>query len=445
MTLTLKAQYQLRRNGRDPVLRVLVIGNGGREHTIVWKCKQSPKVSEVFCAPGNGGIEKLATCVNIPVTDQEELLRFAQQMEIDLTIIGPEAPLNEGIVDLFTEQGLKIFGPSKQGAMIEGSKRFAKELMKKYQIPTANFESFTDPEEAKAYIRSQGVPIVIKADGLAAGKGVTVARTLEEAFHAIHQIMEEKVFGHAGSEIVIEEYLEGQEISLMAFVDSYTFQPMVISQDHKPIYDGDHGPNTGGMGAYSPVPQIPESIVNQAVDEILKPITQAFKEEKITYRGVLYAGLMITDQGPKVIEFNARFGDPETQVVLPRLQTDLVEILWSVVNDRLSEQEILWKDEAAVCVVMAAEGYPNEYQTGMRILGIPDFSSTQMVFHAGTKPFDGQVITSGGRVLGVTTLGKSVKQARDKAYHLVKQISFTGAYYRTDIAKRGIEIKEKRI
>lgn len=424
-------------------MRILVIGNGGREHALIWKCKQSPKVTEIFCAPGNGGIEELATCVNINPTDLDELVQFAKQMEIDLTIVGPEAPLVKGIVDRFEEHQLPIFGPRKEGAMIEGSKHFAKELMKKYQIPTADFASFTHAEEAKAYVRQKGAPIVIKADGLAAGKGVVVAHTLEKAEEAIDQAMEERVFGEAGSKVVIEEFLEGQEISLMAFVDRHTFQPMVISQDHKPVFDRDQGPNTGGMGAYSPVPQIPEEIVQEAINRILAPITNAFREEKICYRGVLYAGLMVTNEGPKVIEFNARFGDPETQVVLPRLKTDLVDLLLAVVEDRLKEQTIEWSEEAAVCVVMSANGYPYSYQTGDEITGIPEPSSKQIVFHAGTKKFGDQLRTNGGRVLGVTALGKNLMEARDRAYQGVKQISFSGSHYRTDIAAKALQLPTK--
>lgn len=419
-------------------MRVLVIGNGGREHTLVWKCKQSPQVSEVFCAPGNGGIEQIATCVNIGVNDQEELLQFAKQMEIDLTIVGPEAPLTDGIVDLFSANGLAIFGPSKQGAMLEGSKSFAKELMQKYQIPTAAFQTFTDPAAAKAYVTAQGAPIVIKANGLAAGKGVIVAQTLTEALDAITQIMEDQTFGEAGAEVVIEEYLTGQEISLMAFVDQHTFVPMVVSQDHKPAYDGDQGPNTGGMGAYSPVPQISDEMVQRAIDEIIAPMTEALNAEGIDYRGVLYAGLMITDEGPKVIEFNARFGDPETQVVLPRLQTDLIDVMVAVVQDRLQTLELAWSEEAAVCVVMAAGGYPNQYNTGEKITGLPEPKATEVVFHAGTKEFDGQIVTSGGRVLGVTALGADLTEARAKAYDLVEQISFAGVHYRTDIANKAL-------
>lgn len=435
-------EWRLEWEGTD--LRILVIGNGGREHTLVWKCKQSPKVTEIFCAPGNGGMEEIATCININPTDHDELLQFAKQMEIDLTVVGPEAPLVEGIVDLFEEHDLPIFGPRKEGAMIEGSKDFAKQLMKKYGIPTADARTFIDKEEAIAYVREQGAPIVVKADGLAAGKGVVVARTVEEAETAINQAMEEKVFGEAGVKLVIEEFLEGQEISLMAFVDRYSFQPMVVSQDHKPIFDGDQGPNTGGMGAYSPVPQIPESVVQRAIDEILVPITDAFRKEGIIYRGVLYAGLMITKQGPKVIEFNARFGDPETQVVLPRLETDLVDILLAVTQDRLKEQEIKWKDEAAVCVVMTAGGYPLSYQTGDPITGLPESTSNPVVFHAGTKKFDQQLVTNGGRVLGVTALSPNLKQARDLAYQYVEQISFSNVHYRTDIAAKALRLSEKQ-
>jgi phosphoribosylamine---glycine ligase len=419
-------------------LRVLVIGSGGREHALVWKCKQSPQVTEVFCAPGNGGIEQVATCVNINVTDQAELLQFAQQMEIDLTVVGPEVPLTEGIVDRFQAAGLKVFGPSQQAAQLEGSKRFAKQLMEKYQIPTAAYQSFTDAAAAKAYIHEQGAPIVIKADGLAAGKGVIVARTEEEALEAISQVMETQVFGAAGAEVVIEEFLLGQEISLMAFVDRHSFKPMVVSQDHKPVFDSDQGPNTGGMGAYSPVPQIPDEMVQRAIDEILVPMTAALREEKLDYRGVLYAGLMITTEGPKVIEFNARFGDPETQVVLPRLETDLVDIMLAVVEDRLQEQEIRWSDEAAVCVVMAAGGYPDRYQTGDAISRLPEPTAKKIVFHAGTKQTDGQIVSNGGRVLGVTAVAADLAQAREEVYQLVTQIELPGVHYRTDIGQKGL-------
>lgn len=420
-------------------MRVLVIGNGGREHALVWKLAQSEKVSEIFCAPGNGGIESVARCIPLSVTDLEGLVQFAKETKIDLTVVGPEVPLLEGIVDRFEAEGLKIFGPRKNAARIEGSKRFAKELMQKYGIPTASFRSFTDAGEAKAYVREKGAPIVIKADGLAAGKGVVVARTVHEAEQAVSEAMEKKVFGDAGKEVVIEEFLSGQEISLMAFVDGQTIKPMVVAQDHKPVYDGDEGPNTGGMGTYSPVPQIPQTIVDQAIETILLPIAEAFKNEGIEYKGVLYAGLMVTDEGPKVIEFNARFGDPETQVVLPRLKTDLSDILLAVVEGRLDEQSIEWKEDAAVCVVMAAGGYPGSYEKGNPIFGLPQESDEQVVFHAGTKKADGQIVTAGGRVLGVTALGQDIAEAREKAYQLVRQISFKDAHYRTDIAAKALK------
>lgn len=419
-------------------MRILVIGNGGREHTLVWKLAQSSKVTEIYCAPGNGGIASIATCVSLSVTDLEGLVRFAKETNIDLTVVGPEVPLLEGVVDRFEAEGLKIFGPRKVAAQIEGSKRFAKEIMQKYGIPTAAFRSFTDAEQARAYVREQGAPIVVKADGLAAGKGVVVAHSVAEAEQAIVQAMEKRVFGEAGKEVVIEEFLCGQEISLMAFVDGKTIQPMVVAQDHKPAYDHDEGPNTGGMGTYSPVPQIPQSVVDQAIETILSPMADAFKYEGIEYKGVLYAGLMVTAAGPKVIEFNARFGDPETQVVLPRLKTDLVDILLAVVEGRLAEQQIVWREEAAVCVVMAAGGYPGTYEKGNVITGLPQETDSQVVFHAGTKLVDGQMVTAGGRVLGVTALGSDLAQAREKAYQLVKQISFKDAHYRTDIAAKAL-------
>lgn len=420
-------------------MRILVIGNGGREHALVWKLAQSEKVSEIFCAPGNGGIESAARCIPLSVTDLGGLVRFAKETKIDLTVVGPEVPLLEGIVDRFEAEGLKIFGPRKNAARIEGSKRFAKELMQKYGIPTASFRSFTDAGEAMAYVREKGAPIVIKADGLAAGKGVVVARTVQEAEQAVSEAMEKLVFGDAGKEVVIEEFLSGQEISLMAFADGQTIKPMVVAQDHKPVYDQDEGPNTGGMGTYSPVPQIPQTIVDQAIETILLPIAEAFKKEGIEYKGVLYAGLMVTDEGPKVIEFNARFGDPETQVVLPRLKTDLSDILLAVVGGRLDRQEIEWKEDAAVCVVMASGGYPGSYEKGYPISGLPQESDEQMVFHAGTQKSDGQIVTAGGRVLGVTALGPDIAEAREKAYQLVRQISFKDAHYRTDIAAKALK------
>lgn len=419
-------------------MRLLVIGNGGREHALVWKLKQSTKVQDIYCAPGNGGIAKMATCINLNPTDIDELTTFAQQMEIDLTIVGPEVPLVAGIVDRFTALGLPILGPTQKAAQIEGSKRFAKELMIKYGVPTAAYRTFTEAESAKAYVREQGAPIVIKADGLAAGKGVIVAQTVTEAEQAIAETMEDRIFGDAGQEVVIEEFLTGQEASLMAFVDANTIKPMVISQDHKPVYDGDQGPNTGGMGTYSPVPQISQSIIDRAITEILEPIVEGFKKEGIVYRGILYAGLMITDHGAKVIEFNARFGDPETQVVLPRLKTDLLDIFVAMTQDRLQDLEIQWDEQAAVCVVMTAGGYPGSYSTGHEIKGLAEKDRT-IIFHSGTKETDGKIVTNGGRVLGVTGLGADIQTAQEEAYQLVQSISFEGAHYRQDIATKAIK------
>ncbi|RAL21468.1 phosphoribosylamine--glycine ligase [Thermoflavimicrobium daqui] len=419
-------------------MRVFIIGSGGREHALAWKLSQSPQVTEIYCAPGNGGIAEIATCISISATDIEGLLKFAKEKQIDLTIVGPEAPLLEGIVDRFKEHNLPIFGPEKLAARIEGSKRFAKELMQKYDIPTATFRSFTNAEVAKEYVRSHGVPIVVKADGLAAGKGVVVAHSIEEAELAIEEIIEKNIFGDAGREVVIEEFLSGQEVSLMAFVDGTTVKPMVISQDHKPVFDHDQGPNTGGMGAYSPVPQIPQSVVDEAISSILKPMAEAMYQEGLQYQGVLYAGLMVTETGPKVIEFNARLGDPETQVVLPRLKTDLLEILLAIVNGKLEEMEIEWDHQAAVCVVMAAGGYPSTYETGHLISGLPNDTDQQVIFHAGTKRANGKVFTSGGRVLGVTALDQDIPKAKAKTYQLVQQITFTNAHYRKDIANKAL-------
>jgi phosphoribosylamine--glycine ligase len=423
-------------------VRVLVVGGGGREHAIVWKLAQSPMVEKIWCAPGNGGIEELAECVPISASDVDSLLDFAIRNKIDLTVVGPEAPLMRGIVDRFEGKGLRIFGPRKEAARIEGSKRFAKELMQKYGIPTARFRAFSDPVEAKAYIREQGAPIVVKADGLAAGKGVVVARSLEEAERAVEEAMERKVFGEAGAEVVVEEFLEGQELSLMAFIDGKRVVPMVPAQDHKPVFDGDRGPNTGGMGTYSPVPQFPEELVKQAVDDILRPVHRALASEGIEYKGVLYAGLMWTQEGPKVIEFNARFGDPETQVVLPRLEGDLAKIMRDVSDGRLNPEDVKWSAKAAVCVVMAAGGYPGDYDMGEIIEGLPlPNDPDRIVFHAGTKREHGRLVTAGGRVLGVTALGNDLPEARKEAYRLIGGIHFRNCHYRKDIAFRAFQTK----
>ncbi|WP_028778370.1 phosphoribosylamine--glycine ligase [Shimazuella kribbensis] len=420
-------------------MRILVIGNGGREHAIIAKLAQSSRVTKIYCAPGNAGTAQLAENVAIGVSDQEKLAQFAIEQSIDLTVVGPEVPLLEGMVDRFEELNLAIFGPSKAAATIEGSKTFAKEMMQKYNIPTSKYQVFTDSKEALAYVRNEGAPIVIKADGLAAGKGVVVAQTLAEAELAIIESMDKKVFGDAGNQVVIEECLFGQEVSLMAFVEGKNVAPMVISQDHKAVFDGDKGPNTGGMGTYSPVPQIADEIIQQAIDTIIYPMVDAFGQEGIYYKGVLYAGLMITEDGPKVIEFNARFGDPETQVVLPRLKTDLVDVLLAVAEGRLSELEIQWSDQAAVCVVMTSPGYPGSYPNGLEIHFPEQVGQHTIVIHAGTKEQDGKIVTAGGRVLGVTSLGTSIEESQQRAYETVKQIKFDGAHYRKDIASKAIQ------
>jgi phosphoribosylamine---glycine ligase len=417
-------------------MKVLVIGGGGREHAIVWKLSQSPKMKKLYCAPGNPGIAKLAECVSIAVSEIEKLADFAKNEQIDLTFVGPEEPLSLGIVNYFKEQGLAVYGPSKEAAMIEGSKAFAKELMIKYQIPTAKYAAFTNYEEALAYVRSEGAPIVIKADGLAAGKGVVVASSLEEAEDALKSMMKDVTFGSAGVRVVIEEFLEGEEMTLLAFVNGSTVKPMVPSQDHKPVYDGDKGPNTGGMGTYAPLSHIDSSIVERVIRDIVQPTAKAMVAEGVPYKGILYTGLMLTKEGPKVIEYNARFGDPETQVVLPLLETDLVEIVTASLTGELENIEVKWKDQAAVCVIMSSAGYPGPYEKGEVIDGLDQVVHPTMVFHAGTTEMDGEIITSGGRVLGVTAVGETLKEARELAYQSVEKVSFNGAHYRTDIGSK---------
>jgi phosphoribosylamine--glycine ligase len=422
-------------------MKVLVIGQGGREHTLVWKFKQSPRVSKVYCAPGNGGIALIAEIVPFKENQIKELIHFVQEEGIDLTFVGPENPLLDGIVDQFEEAGLRIYGPRKSAAIIEGSKSFAKDLMKKYNIPTGRYEVFTSTEEAIAYLEQQGAPIVIKADGLAAGKGVVVAQTLDEAKQAVQEMMAEAKFGEAGHRVVIEEFLSGQELSLMAFVDGDVVIPMVPAQDHKPVYDGDKGPNTGGMGAYSPVPQMSEEEVEKAVQTVLLPTAKAMIKEGRPFAGILYAGLMMTTEGPKVIEFNARFGDPETEVVLPRLKTDLVEIIEATLDHKLDQLQVEWSDQAAVTVVLASEGYPNSYPKGRTIKGTEQWLEKEdtVIFHAGTKMADGELVTSGGRVLAVTGLDKDIASAKDKAYQAIQSIHFEGMHYRKDIGAKALK------
>lgn len=418
-------------------MRILVVGRGGREHAIIWALQKSATVKEIYCAPGNAGIAELAECLPIDENSFEELGRVALDYDINLIIVGPEDPLFNGAVDYFESLGIPTFGPRKNAAIIEGSKVFCKQLMKDYNIPTAAYEAFDTYEAARDYLFQQQAPIVIKADGLAAGKGVTVAQTLEEADQALREIMVDKVFGEAGSQVVIEEFLQGQEMSILAFVDGETVRPMVPSQDHKPVFDNDLGPNTGGMGTYSPVPHIAQSIVDEAIETILKPTASAMVKEGRLFRGVLYAGLMITKDGPKTIEFNCRFGDPETQVVLPRLQTDLVDIFLATVNGRLNDMNISWSDEAAVCVVLASGGYPGPYSKGIPIEGLANVQQS-MVFHAGTALQNGNVVTNGGRLLGVTALGHDIAEARKKAYEDIERIQYEGKHYRTDIAQKAL-------
>lgn len=422
-------------------MKVLVIGSGGREHTLIWKINQSPKVSQIYCAPGNAGISRLAKCIDINADNIEELVDFAKKEKIDLTVVGPELPLSKGIVNEFNRWGLKIFGPSQEAAEIESSKVFSKYLMKKYNIPTANYEVFQNSEEALDYIKQQTFPLVIKADGLAAGKGVFIVKNLDQAGDALDILMEEKKFGEAGRQIVVEEFLEGEEVSILAFCDGKAVVPMISSQDHKKIFDNDQGPNTGGMGAYSPVPFYTTEIKEKVCREILKPTVKGLRNEGKEYKGVLYAGLILTKEGPKVLEFNARFGDPETQVVLPGLKTDLLAILNAVIEGTLHEINIEWKNNSAVCVVVASGGYPGKYQKDKVISGLERLKKMEDViaFHAGTKFQDGKIVTSGGRILGITAWGDTISKAKGKAYEGVEKIYFEDMYYRKDIAAKAIK------
>ncbi|MGO4109621.1 phosphoribosylamine--glycine ligase [Paenibacillus sp. YAF4_2] len=421
-------------------MRILVVGGGGREHAVVWALKKSEKVKEVFCAPGNAGIAQIADCVPIAVDQFDELVKFAKDASIDLVFIGPDDPLAAGIVDAFEAHNIPVYGPNKAAAEIEGSKIFMKDLLRKYNIPTAKYETFTEYETALTYLREQSVPIVIKADGLAAGKGVTVAYSLEEAEQALREAMVDKVFGDAGNQIVIEEFLEGQEMSILAFVDGETVKAMVPAQDHKPVFDNDKGPNTGGMGTYTPLPHIEQSIIDESIQNIIIPTAKAMVSEGRPFRGVLFAGLMITKDGPKTIEFNARMGDPETQVVLPRLKTELVDVVLASLNGRLDQLELEWSEEAAVCVIVASEGYPASYPKGLEITGLEAAEAQgALVFHAGTAEQDGKIVTSGGRVLGVVGRGRDIAEARARAYEAVSVIHFDGMHSRTDIAAKALK------
>ncbi len=421
-------------------MNILILGSGGREHALLWKLAQSPEATKLYAVPGNPGMAELAECVAGSIEDNAAVVKLAQEKKIDLVVVGPEVPLTNGVVDALRAAGIKAFGPTKAAAELEGSKSFSKDIMKKYGIPTAKYEVFTDADAARAYIEKEGAPIVIKADGLAAGKGVIVAETKEQALDAVHEIMDDAAFGKAGSRVVIEAFMEGEEASLLAFTDGKTIRPMVSSQDHKRAYDGDKGPNTGGMGTYAPAPVMTKDMVEQATEKILKPMIAAMAKEGRPYQGCLYAGLMITEEGPKVVEFNARFGDPETQVVLPLLKGDLVKIMQACVDGTLDTAAVDWEDGAAVCVVMASGGYPKSYKKGYAIDGLKKAESLgTFVFHAGTAKKDGKVVTSGGRVLGVTARGGGIKEATEKAYKGVEAIRFTDEFHRKDIAHRALE------
>ena len=418
-------------------MNILVIGSGGREHALYWKLSESPQTEQIYAIPGNPGMGASAA---IALDDHAAILRFVKEHEIGLVVVGPEVPLMNGLVDELEAAGIRAFGPRANAAEIEGSKSFAKDLMKKYGIPTARYEVFTAAEPARAYIRQEGAPIVVKADGLAAGKGVIVAMTEQEALDAVDAIMEDHSFGDAGARVVIEEFMEGEEASLLAFTDGTTIRPMISAQDHKRAYDGDRGPNTGGMGTYAPAPVMTPEMTERAVEEILKPTIAAMAKEGRVYRGCLYLGLMVTADGPKVVEFNARFGDPETQVVLPLLDSDLVAIMCACADGTLADVPIRWKEGAAVCVVLASGGYPGHYEKGQEIHGLADAEAMgALVFHAGTAMKAGKLVTNGGRVLGVVGRGADISSAVDAAYAAAAKISFKDAYYRKDIAHRALE------
>jgi phosphoribosylamine--glycine ligase len=415
--------------------KVLIVGSGGREHALAWKIAQSPQLQKLYVAPGNAGTEKW----NVPIAanDLESLVKFAQQERIDLTVVGPEEPLSLGIVDAFREAGLRIFGPTQAASQLEGSKAFAKAVMDKANIPTAKWDVFEDPLQAKKYIKKIGAPCVIKADGLAAGKGVIVAEDLKTALEAVDEIMDGK-FGNAGRKVVIEEFLEGQEVSLLCFADGITACPMVPVQDHKRALDGDQGLNTGGMGTYSPPPVWTSSIEEIVRRDILVPTLEVMKQMGMPFQGVLFIGLIMTESGPKVLEYNVRFGDPETQVVMARLQSDLLPVLWACTEEKLANAELKWSDEMAVCVVMAAPGYPQTYEKGIA-LQLPQISGTEgVIFHAGTALDNGKLISSGGRVLGVTSWGKNLVEARKNTYALVERIDFPRGHFRHDIGIKGL-------
>ncbi len=419
-------------------MKILIVGSGGREHAIAWKVSQSPLAEKIYCAPGNAGIAEVAECVDIGAMEFDRLAAFAKEKEIDLTIIGMDDPLVGGIVDVFEAEGLRVFGPRKNAAILEGSKAFSKDLMKKYHIPTAAYETFDDPEKAEEYLKTARFPIVLKADGLALGKGVLICNTLEEALEGVKTIMLDKKFGSAGNHMVIEEFMTGREVSVLSFVDGKTIKTMASAQDHKRAKDGDQGLNTGGMGNFSPTPFYTKEVDDFCQKYIFQPTVDAMAAEGREFKGVIFFGLMLTEDGPKVLEYNARFGDPEAQVVLPRMENDMVEVVEACIDGRLDQIDLKFKEDAAVCVVLASDGYPVSYEKGFPIRGLENFKGRDgyYVFHAGSKfGENGEILTNGGRVLGVTALGKTLQEARKNAYEAVDWVEFDNKYYRHDIGK----------
>ncbi len=421
-------------------MKVLVIGGGGREHAIVWKLSQSKYVDKIYCTPGNAGIADLAECIEVVPDDFDALVDFVKYEWVDLTIVGPEDPLSRGIVDVFEREGRKIVGPTRAAAQLESSKVFSKDFLRRHRIPTAEYKVFSSYNQAEDYIRMKGAPIVVKAEGLAAGKGVFVAATVDEALNALKLIIKDRVFGDAGNRVVVEECLQGEEASFMVFVDGQTIVPMVSSQDHKRVFDNDEGPNTGGMGAYSPAPVLTDEVTAKVMSRVLKPTMDGLKADGIKYKGILYAGLMINKGEPYVLEFNCRLGDPETQPVLTRLKSDFLEIAMAIAEEKLSDVRIEWNDDVSVCVVIASQGYPGAYEKGKVISGLDEVKAMKdvVVFHAGTSFRDDAIVTNGGRVLGVTALGADTRAAKAKAYEAIAKIHFDGMHYRKDISDKAL-------
>ena len=416
-------------------MKILVVGGGGREHAICWKLSKEANVDKIYCAPGNAGISNVAQCIDIQDSDIENLLKFAKENKIDLTIVGPEIPLVAGIVDKFEKEGLKIFGPNKKCAQLEGSKSFSKDFMIRHNLPTAKYKEYTDLDEAISEIDSFGYPVVIKADGLAAGKGVVISENREDAITTLKEMMSDKKFGNAGDKIVVEEFLTGIETSILAFVDNDTIVPMVSSKDHKKVFEGETGLNTGGMGTFSPSEIYTEKLAKEVQEKILDKTLEGFKKDNLNYKGILFVGLMITEDGPKILEYNVRFGDPETQSVLFRLDTDLNKIISEILNNNLKNIEINYSKEEAICVMLTSGGYPENYEKGKVITGLENLDSDIVVFHSGTKFRGKDIVTNGGRVIGITARGNTVKEASDKVYENIKKINFEGMHYRKDIWK----------